>query len=460
MGVSVFKAIHRSVFVKVSYFILVVAFFLGFGILSTISNFSPFSKIKIGDKEVLSDEFMLVLRDVSSNVRADDENLVLRTAFDLLVAKKIISMEVEKWGFYVGNEDLVRFIGNALGIRDYRDYRSLLRTLGATEKSFENYLRDSYFFTKFQDIIVRMETAGDLDDFQNFITTAEGSRHLRIAKINKSLFKVEIPEKEIEKNYIANREKYKIPEKREFFIAKFPSESTAKNFFEESLGKKFENFSEFEKYVLEKGGDAVPSIVGKSDAVRDFVYSALFGEGITEGQFLPPVNVGEKWWVIYVSKIFPERFLSLEEASPQIKTELISKFVKQKVEDIVKSVEDKIKTADDFEKFFRKYSSDIYSETVPIYMDIFPRIGNSPSLSNAVFSDRENFVFGVLESGNELYVVFVGEKFPSYEAKIAEFFSFDAERVVQGFIASAISNIKIKPPSRDEAIAKLTGRQR
>ena len=461
MGVSVFRAIHRSFFAKLLYFILAVAFFLGFGILSSVIQVSPFSKIKIGGKEVASDEFMLVLKDVSGNMPSDtDDDTLLKMAFDLLVARKVISMEFENWGFYIGDKDIVKLVASSFGLKTYRDYRNFLRTVGATEKSFENYLKDSYFFIKFQDLILRVQTAGDMEDFNNFITSVAGSRVLKFAKIKKSAFHVRIPKKEIRKYYLLNKDKFKVPEKREFWIAKFPSETTAKNFYGESKGKKFEDFVDFERYVLEKGGDPVPTIVGKSEALKSVVYSALFGPNVKEDEFLEPVKVGEKWWVIYVRKIHPETTLSLREATPQIKSELMSEFIKRKLEKIIERVRKKIKSPDDFEKFFRKYSTDIYTETVPVYIDIFPHVGVSSHLSSAVFSGRENFIFGILENMGEIYVIFVGEKFPAPNMKVPEFLTFDAERIIQGFIASAMSEIEIEPPSREKAIAKLVGEAR
>ncbi len=461
MGVSVFRAIHRSFFAKLFYFVLAVAFFLGFGILSSVIQVSPFSKIKIGDREVASDEFMLVLKDISGNLPSDaDEDTLLRMAFDLLVARKVISMEFENWGFYVGDKDIVKLVAGSFGLKTYRDYRNLLRTVGATERSFENYLKDSYFFIKFQDLVLRMQTAGDMEEFNSFITSVAGSRILKIAKIKKSAFHVKIPKKEIRKYYLLNKDKFKVPEKREFWIAKFPSETTARTFYSESKGKKFGSFADFEKYVFEKGGDPVPAVVGKSEAIRSVVYSALFGPNVKEGEFLEPVKVDEKWWVIYVSKIHPETTLTLEEATPQIKSELMSKFIKRELEGIIKKVERKIKKPEDFEKFFRKYSTDIYTETVPVYIDIFPHVGVSSHLSSAVFSDRENFIFGILENMGQIYVVFVGEKFPAPNMKVPEFLTFDAERIIQGFIASAMSDIEIEPPSREKAIAKLVGEER
>jgi hypothetical protein len=55
-----------------------------------------------------------------------------------------------------------------------------------------------------------------------------------------------------------------------------------------------------------------------------------------------------------------------------------------------------------------------------------------------------------------VFVVFVGKLFPSPE-KATDFVYYDVERVIKGFIARKMADLKIEPASRKEAIDILTG---
>jgi hypothetical protein len=457
MGVSIFKTI-RSPVAKLIYFILAAAFFIGFGILTSISPKSSMRSIKVDGKKIFQDEFYLMLKEVerAKEEFESTENLQ-RQAFELMIARKSISSEVEKWGFSANAEDLIGLIGNAAGIRTRRDYLNFLRQTGATEKSFENYLKDSYSFSKFQDIIVRTETSGDFREFQDFISNIAGIRTLKIAEIDRSKFKVNVDQKEIERYYIINRNEFKIGEKRELWIAKFPSEITAQAFFSKYSQAHLKALEEFETKANEEGGKATSVILGKEAGSSNPTFAPLFSEKATEGSVAPPINVGNEWWVVKIAKIFPERFAELKEVEGTIKERLIGKKVREEVEKILNQNKN-ISSEEEFENVFSKYSVEIKNDSYPVYLDIFPGLEYQPELGLAISdTKRENFVFEKpIEVKGKVFVVFVGKLFPSPE-KATDFVYYDVERVIKGFIAKKMADLKIEPASRKEAIDILTG---
>jgi hypothetical protein len=458
MGISVFKTI-RSPVAKAIYFILAAAFFIGFGILSSISPKNRMKSIKVDGKKVFQDEFFLMLKEVEGTKEGfESPEALQRQAFELMLARKSISSEVEKWGFSVKAEDIIGLIGNNAGIRTRRDYLNFLRQTGATESSFENYLKDSYFFSKFQDLIVRTETAGDFRDFQDFISNIAGIRALKIAEIDRSKFRVSVDQKEIERYYIINRNEFKIGEKREFWIAKFPSESTAQSFFSKYSQVQFRTFEEFESKANEEGGKATSVILGKEVGISNPAFAPFFSEKATEGSpIAPPINIGNEWWIVRINKIFPEKFAELKEVEGLIRERLIGKKVGDEVMKILEQNKG-ITSEEDFEKAFSKYSVQIKSDSYPVYLDIFPGLEYQPELGLAISdTKRENFVFEKpIEVKGRVFVVFIGKTLPSPE-KATDFVYYDVERVIKGLIAKKMADLKIEPASRKEAIEILTG---
>jgi hypothetical protein len=458
MGISVFKTI-RSPVAKAIYLILAAAFFIGFGILSSISPKNRMKSIKVDGKKVFQDEFFLMLKEVESTKEGfESPEAIQRQAFELMLARKSISSEVEKWGFSVKAEDIIGLIGNNAGIRTRRDYLNFLRQTGATESSFENYLKDSYFFSKFQDLIVRTETAGDFRDFQDFISNMAGIRAMKIAEIDRSKFRVSVDQKEIERYYIINRNEFKIGEKREFWIAKFPSENTAQSFFSKYSQAQFRTFEEFESKANEEGGKATSVILGKEVGTSNPAFAPFFSEKATEGSpIAPPINIGNEWWIVRINKIFPEKFAELKEVEGLIRERLIGKKVGDEVMKILEQNKG-ITSEEDFEKAFSKYSVQIKSDSYPVYLDIFPGLEYQPELGLAISdTKRENFVFEKpIEVKGKVFVVFIGKLFPSPE-KATDFVYYDVERVIKGLIARKMADLKIEPASRKEAIEILTG---
>jgi hypothetical protein len=458
MGISVFKTI-RSPVAKAIYFILAAAFFIGFGILSSISPKNRMKSIKVDGKKVFQDEFFLMLKEVEGTKEGfESPEALQRQAFELMLARKSISSEVEKWGFSVKAEDIIGLIGNNAGIRTRRDYLNFLRQTGATESSFENYLKDSYFFSKFQDLIVRTETAGDFRDFQDFISNMAGIRAMKVAEIDRSKFRVSIDQKEIERYYIINRNEFKIGEKREFWIAKFPSENTAQSFFSKYSQAQFRTFEEFESKANEEGGKATSVILGKEVGTSNPAFAPFFSEKATEGSpIAPPINIGNEWWIVRINKIFPEKFAELKEVEGLIRERLIGKKVGDEVMKILEQNKG-ITSEEDFEKAFSKYSVQIKSDSYPVYLDIFPGLEYQPELGLAISdTKRENFVFEKpIEVKGKVFVVFIGKLFPSPE-KATDFVYYDVERVIKGLIAKKMADLKIEPASRKEAIEILTG---
>jgi hypothetical protein len=458
MGISVFKTI-RSPVAKAIYFILAAAFFIGFGILSSISPKNRMKSIKVDGKKVFQDEFFLMLKEVEGTKEGfESPEALQRQAFELMLARKSISSEVEKWGFSVKAEDIIGLIGNNAGIRTRRDYLNFLRQTGATESSFENYLKDSYFFSKFQDLIVRTETAGDFRDFQDFISNMAGIRAMKIAEIDRSKFRVSVDQKEIERYYIINRNEFKVGEKREFWIAKFPSENTAQSFFSKYSHAQFRTFEEFESKANEEGGKATSVILGKEVGTSNPAFAPFFSEKATEGSpIAPPINIGNEWWIVRINKIFPEKFAELKEVEGLIRERLIGKKVGDEVMKILEQNKG-ITSEEDFEKAFSKYSVQIKSDSYPVYLDIFPGLEYQPELGLAISdTKRENFVFEKpIEVKGKVFVVFIGKLFPSPE-KATDFVYYDVERVIKGLIAKKMADLKIEPASRKEAIEILTG---
>jgi hypothetical protein len=458
MGISVFKTI-RSPVAKAIYFILAAAFFIGFGILSSISPKNRMKSIKVDGKKVFQDEFFLMLKEVEGTKEGfESPEALQRQAFELMLARKSISSEVEKWGFSVKAEDIIGLIGNNAGIRTRRDYLNFLRQTGATESSFENYLKDSYFFSKFQDLIVRTETAGDFRDFQDFISNMAGIRAMKVAEIDRSKFRVSVDQKEIERYYIINRNEFKIGEKREFWIAKFPSESTAQSFFSKYSQAQFRTFEEFESKANEEGGKATSVILGKEVGTSNPAFAPFFSEKATEGSpIAPPINIGNEWWIVRINKIFPEKFAELKEVEGLIRERLIGKKVRDEVMKILEQNKG-ITSEEDFEKAFSKYSVQIKSDSYPVYLDIFPGLEYQPELGLAISdTKRENFVFEKpIEVKGKVFVVFIGKILPLPE-KSTDFVYYDVERVIKGLIAKKMADLKIEPASRKEAIEILTG---
>jgi hypothetical protein len=458
MGISVFKTI-RSPVAKAIYFILAAAFFIGFGILSSISPKNRMKSIKVDGKKVFQDEFFLMLKEVEGTKESfESPEALQRQVFELMLARKSISSEVEKWGFSVKAEDIIGLIGNNAGIRTRRDYLNFLRQTGATESSFENYLKDSYFFSKFQDLIVRTETAGDFRDFQDFISNMAGIRAMKVAEIDRSKFRVSVDQKEIERYYIINRNEFKIGEKREFWIAKFPSENTAQSFFSKYYQAQFRTFEEFESKANEEGGKATSVILGKEVGTSNPAFAPFFSEKATEGSpIAPPINIGNEWWIVRINKIFPEKFAELKEVEGLIRERLIGKKVGDEVMKILEQNKG-ITSEEDFEKAFSKYSVQIKSDSYPVYLDIFPGLEYQPELGLAISdTKRENFVFEKpIEVKGKVFVVFIGKLFPLPE-KSTDFVYYDVERVIKGLIAKKMADLKIEPASRKEAIEILTG---
>lgn len=444
MGVSVFKAI-RSPFAKFIYMILAAAFFIGFGILTAINPTTAIPKIKYGDEEIYSDEFFLVLREFRDSV--GDEEQIKRNAFDMLLARKAIAEIISGMGLNPDRKYLLHLIVGLQG----QDYINLLRSVGATKRSFENYIHDSYLFTKFQDLVVRALTIGDLEEYQNTVSWVTGLREVAIAEIKKSAFVVRVSKREMRNYYLANQSEFKIPETRTFWIAKFPSAETAYSFF--NSNKYFKNFDEFEKAVG-KNGKATEVIIGKDKATD--ILAEFFAENITEGALMPPRQVQNEWWVVFVAHVSKEKIMTFKEAMPKIKEKLIAKKLVDEVEKFIRKVQSKTKSIDDFESVFSRVSKKIEREKFPGYLAFLPIIGSVPGMNEAIISDQENFIFPKpVQKDEKIYVVFLGKHYPSQGGAFS-FIMFDAEKFIQDAVVSVLSQKKISPPSRSEAIKVLT----
>ena len=454
MGVSVFKTL-RSKTAKTIYVILAAAFFIGFGILSSLSPKSSIGSIKISGEEVLQDEFLLLMKELERTDSEISKEEIENQAFETLIARKIISKEIENWGLKLSHQELLAMLGSQAGISTRRDYINFLRSQGVTQKSFENYIRDSYNLSKFQDIIVRVETSGELDEFQDYLSRALGIRYVTIAEIDKSKFKIDVNQKEIERYYILNRSEFKIGEKREIWIAKFDTEEKAKSFF--GIQRSFSDFSDFESSATGIGGRATSVILGKEAGTQNPTFAPFFAETATEGVLTPPINVGNEWWVVKIHKIYPERIAELKEAESKIREKIIAQKVFIKVKEIIDNQKDKIKSQDDFKKTFSPYSLSIYEETFLPYLEAYPKVEFQPELSSALISKEENFVFPKpIENKGNIFVVFVGKILPD-PTKISDFFIFDIQRNFQSIIVREMPSMKIEPKSKQEAIKKLLG---
>ncbi len=451
MGVSVFKAI-RSPIAKAIYIFLAVSFFVGFGILTSLQPNQSLPKIKFGEKDIYADEFFLVLREFQDSEM--DEQQTIRNAFDIMLARKAIAYLLEENGFELTDEMVSSIIMGSAGVQKYQDYMNLIRSVGATRRSLENYVKDSYYFSRFQDIIVRTETSGDFREFEEIVSWVAGVRTLVFAEIKKSSFNVSISESEMKNFYILNKANYKIPETRDLWIAKFPSSETASAFYDS--GKKFERFEDFEIDVKNSGGNATEVRIGKDKATD--VLSQFFSDDLTEGTLLKPIEVRGEWWVIFIKKVNKEREKTYEEALPEIKENLISKKILENLQKFLSDKENDIRSVQDFEKVFSPISEKIQQEKAVSYIEIYPVVGSVPELTQAVLSRNQNFLFPKpIQKGEKIYVVFIGEHIQDNTA-FSSLLRFDIEKFLQDSIVFVFNQKKVVPPSKEEAIKILMGK--
>lgn len=454
MGISVFKTI-RSPVAKVIYFTLALAFFIGFGILTSIQPKSSMPKIKYGDQDVYSDEFLLTFREFQG-IEDMDETQLTRMAFDMLLARKSISTLMDDMGFHLTKDMITTIMMGSVGLQRHQDYINLIRTVGATKQSFENYVKDSYLFTKFQDMIVRIQTIGDFEEFQDIISWVSGTREAAFAEIKKTAFTIEILENEIKNYYLINQSDFKIPETRDLWIAKFPTPETASVFFNSITGRILEDFKEFDTLVKNIGGRATELRLGKDKATD--VLAQLFSTELTEGTSVPPIQVGDEWWVIFVRKILKERIKTYEEATPEIKEILISRKLLTEVERFIEQNQKGVTSVADFERVFNPISEKITRERFPGYIGAYPVVGSVPELSRYVLSKSTNVIFPkAVQSDKKIYVIFLGEHFPSQE-DAAKLLIFDTEKFIQDSVVFVLNRKKISPQSKEEAIKTLLGR--
>ncbi|MCS7213698.1 MAG: peptidylprolyl isomerase [Candidatus Calescibacterium sp.] len=453
MGVSVFKAI-RSPVAKIIYILLAAAFFIGFGVLTAIQPTQTVPKIEYGKNDIYSDEFFLVVREFQNT--EGDENQLMRNAFDMMLARKSVSVLMEHLGFNLTDDMISAIVMGSAGLQGQQDYMNLIRSVGATRKSFENYVRDSYYFTKFQDLIVRVQTIGDLSEFQEIISWIGGLRNLSIAEIKKTSFEVNVSDQDIKNYYLFNQSDFKIPETRDFWIARFPSSQTASDFFNSNYGKDFKTFDEFRLATESLGGKPTEINIGKDKATD--VLAQFFSENLTEGTLLQPLEVQGQWWVIYIKKVSKERVKTYEEALPEIKEIIISKKLVEKVEKFINDTKEKVKSTQDFESVFDPISEKIYREKIVAYIGMYPIIGASPEIEKSVLSREQNFIFPKpIQKEKKIYVVFIGEHIPSQD-EFTRFLMFDTEKFIQDSVIFVLNQYEIKPKSKDEAIKVLSGR--
>lgn len=453
MGISVFKAI-RSPVAKAIYVALAISFFVGFGILTSLQPNQSLPKIKFGEKDIYADEFFLVLREFRDS--QIEEEQAIRSAFDMMLSRKASAYLLEENGFKLTDDMVSSIIMGSTGLQKYQDYMNLIRSVGATRKSLESYVKDSYYFSKLQDIAIKTETSGEFREFEEMISWVAGIRTLLFAEIKKSSFNVSLSESEMKNFYIFNKTDYKIPETRDFWIAKFPSSETANAFFNSHVGKKFEKFEDFEREANSSSGNATEVRIGKDKATD--ALAQFFADNLTEESFFNPMEVKGEWWVIYIKKINKEREKTFEEALPDIKEKLISKKILEKLQKFLDEKKDTVRSSQDFEKIFSPLSESIRQEKVVGYLEIYPLVGSVPELTQFIPSKNQNFLFPrPVQKGDKIYVIFVGEHTPDNTA-FSSFITFDIEKFLQDSIVFVFNQKKIVPSSKEEAIKTLIGR--
>ena len=444
---------------------LLVLSFILWGVAGSLQSSTPSYVLKVGNRVVSNNKWQRELRRMAISYRLDAGTPLLKNILlQQLLFKNLVLSEADEMNLTISDEVLQMYIAANKGFQNDKGefmYEKFQKALEFANIAAEDFLEDvreemlyntlmSNIFANVKNPKVFSKQLAALDNVY---------KEVLLYRINKDEIAVakKIPsEREINSLYQQHKVEFMLPEARDVRYIKFSLDkvsgdiSVTSQEVHEFYKKRKHMFYHPERRVIShlifdnrssaedalkslQGGDALEKVVKgceaelkrKDDYITYNVLPALLSDKVFEKDnigYLPVVEIGEKFHVIYVSRIVKESFDAFKDVKDTLLDQLKKEKRLEKLRHIAGDIDRSLAEGELLEKISNSYGFDMKKAVIRKDMAIDDKTLESSSVfKDTIFSIKEGGVSMVAKYDSSIYFVVEVKKIKgSYLPPIAE----------------------------------------
>lgn len=257
--------------------------------------------------------------------------VVKQLVLNSLVTREALSKKAEELGLLVSDQELLEVIKNNPNFQkdgkfSLELYKETLQRLNLTPEEYEEIVRKSLMAQKVLKLIDKgVYVLPEEIELQKKYTATLFSGKLYIVKPKDVKLNYEPNEEELRKFYTENKEKYKEPEKKVFYVWKTTKKEEAHSIYKAlKEGKTEEGFTEYR----------VPN-KKLPDEVKDIA------KNLKPGEF-KLLKKKDTYYIVFLKEVIPERIKPYEEVKEEVKKAYLEKLRSEKLKEYAERIKEKI----------------------------------------------------------------------------------------------------------------------
>ncbi len=257
--------------------------------------------------------------------------VVRQLVLNSLITREALSKKAEELGLLVSDEELLEVIKKDPNFQEdgkfsVRLYKETLQRINLTPEEYEEILRKSLMAQKVLKLVERgVYVLPEEVEIQKRYVSTLFSGKLYIVKPKDVKLDHKPKEEELRKFYAENKEKYKEPQKKVFYVWKTNKKEEAHAIYKAlKEGKTKEGFTEF-RVPDKKLPEEVKSIAEK---LKPGEYKLL--------------KQKETYYIVFLKDVIPEKIKPYEEVREEVKKAYLEKLRSEKLKEYAERIKEKI----------------------------------------------------------------------------------------------------------------------
>ncbi|WP_461829542.1 peptidylprolyl isomerase [Aquifex sp.] len=257
--------------------------------------------------------------------------VVKQLVLNSLITREALSKKAEELGLLVSDQELLEVIKSDPNFQEngkfsLKLYKEVLQRINLTPEEYEDILRKSLMAQKVLKLVEKgVYVLPEEVEIQKKYAAMLFSGKLYIVKPKDVKLDYEPKEEELRKFYAENKEKYKEPEKKVFYLWKTESKEEAQEIYKAlKEGKTKEGFTEFrvpDKELPEEVKDVAESL---------------------KPQEFKLLKKKDTYYIVFLKEVIPARVRPYEEVKEEVKKAYLEKLRSEKLKEYAERIKEKI----------------------------------------------------------------------------------------------------------------------
>ena len=257
--------------------------------------------------------------------------LIKKSVLNLLIAREALSKKAEELGLVVSDQEVLEVIKS---IPDFQKdgkfslevYKETLNRLNLSPEEYEEIVRKSLAAQKVLNLLEKgIYLLPEEVELQKKYVATLLSGKLYVVRTREVKLDYEPKEEELKKFYSENKERYKEPQRKVYYLWKTGNKEEANNIYKAlKEGKTEKGFTEYQTPDVE-----LP------EEIRDVA------ESLKPKEF-KLVKKGDNYYIVFLKEVLPERVKPYEEVKEKVREAYLEKLRSEKLKEYAKQVKEKI----------------------------------------------------------------------------------------------------------------------